>query len=468
MYDVESIKQQFKEVIEYSQGIPDPNVESLFARWEKAKERFITRFGGLIYEWPEPIEFVLDPKEKLVKAREFINCVNFTFSNGALAEFLDLNIDSFFENKVSQAGDKNIPEGMKLIKSFKYFENNKQALRDMQDIASQLIQEDKIKGTLCFSVHPLDFLSSSENTYNWRSCHALDGEYRAGNLSYMVDNCTFMVYLKGADGVRLPAFPDSVKWNTKKWRMLIHSSTDDEIMFAGRQYPFSSATGINTVLNIYNNIFQQNENNYPPFGSYEKYRRWHSDYVDAYESEDNPGQSYDLNERYLIYDRELIALSKVVKESYNTLNYNDVLRSTCYKYPYYTILNPNGYYHSSQRLIENPIWVGEEVTCLCCGNDKISISETMRCMDCEMKYGYEENDSYGHCECCGCRIYFDDAYYVNDYYICDHCFNNECFLCEHCGEAYYNTEKHCVEIEEDEVEYVCSHCYENYRDKGDY
>ena len=28
-----------------------------------------------------------------------------------------------------------------------------------------------------------DYLSLSENAFNWRSCHALDGEYRAGNLS---------------------------------------------------------------------------------------------------------------------------------------------------------------------------------------------------------------------------------------------------------------------------------------------
>lgn len=462
MYNIDTIKEQFCEVIRYTQGIPDPKVDYLFSRWEAAKKKFIERFGGLVFEWPEPIEFTLDPIEKKKRALDFVECVSCTFDNDALAEFLDLNLDSFFDNKVSNSGGKNIPEGMKLIKAFKFFESNKQALRDMQDIASQMIQENKVRGTLCFSVHPLDFLSSSENTYNWRSCHALDGEYRAGNLSYMIDNCTFMVYLKGADGVALSGFPSTVKWNSKKWRMLIHAAYNDDIMFAGRQYPFSSRSGIDLVLSIYNNLMTEN-----PYYHYDKYMGWNDDYVDGYTPKSCEGQVIDLEDKYIIYSGKLVALNDVVKAGPGALNYNDVLASTCYKYPYYTILNPFGY-PDVVTLRHQPIIVGEEVPCLHCGQELIRNPETMRCDECELAFGYEDNDNYGHCECCGGRIYYDDAYYVGDDYVCDHCFNNECFVCDNCGEAYYNTDKHCVEISEDEVEYMCPHCYENYKYKGDY
>jgi hypothetical protein len=339
---------------------------------------------------------------------------------------------------------------MKLIKAFKFFESNKQALRDMQDIASQLVQENKINGTLCFSVHPLDFLSSSENTYNWRSCHALDGEYRAGNLSYMVDDCTFMVYIKGADNVIIPGFGYDVRWNSKKWRMLIHSSTNDNIMFAGRQYPFNSTGGIDLVLNIYNNLMTKE--------NYCKYLGWQCNYVDHYVAD---YCEVPLELKYFVYDGILVALEDAVKKGPGALNYNDVLYSTCYKYPYYTILH-KGYWHNSNWDPSNVIIVGDEVPCLHCGEELITDAETMRCDHCELEYGYEDNDNYGHCECCGCRIHFDDAYYVGDDYVCDHCFNNECFVCDNCGEAFYNTEKCCVEIEEDRVEYMCRHCAENY------
>lgn len=456
MYDIEQIKQQFRSVIQYSQCIPDPQVDWLFEKWEASKEKFIQRFGGLIYEWPEPIEFVLDPKEKHSKAMDFIDIVQNTFNNDQLAEFLDLNIESFFENKVSNTCNKQIPEGMKLIKAFKFFENNKQSLRNIQDLASQLIQEDKIKGTLCFSVHPLDFLSSSENTYNWRSCHALDGEYRAGNLSYMVDNTTFMVYLKGVDNTKLHAFGPDVIWNSKKWRMLIHASEHDDIIFAGRQYPFNSKSGIDTVLNIYNNLMQQQ----PWISRFNKYGSWNCDYIDTYESQNH--EEIDLDDKYIIYARQLIGLNNAVKSGVGALNYNDILSSTCYKYPYYAILNPGAYFHIVEEITENPLYIGGEVKCLHCGKDIVRNPETMRCDDCEVKYGYEENDIYGSCGNCGARICIEDAPWVGDSeYVCEHCYANYCLVCDVCGEAHYSDRMRTVTIDEDEHMCLCPHCYYN-------
>ena len=465
MCDIGAIKEQFKEVIKYSQGISNPQIDYLFREWESNKAKFIERFGGLIYEWPEPIEFTLDPVEKKRRVLDFVDCVSRTFDNEELADFLDSNLDTFFENKVSNSSGKNIPAGMKLIKAFKFFESNKQALRDMQDMASQIIQENKIKGTLCFSVHPLDFLSSSENTYNWRSCHALDGEYRAGNLSYMVDNCTFMVYLKGADNADLASFPAFVKWNSKKWRMLIHASEDDRLMFAGRQYPFNSRSGIDLVLNIYNNLMTKTPHSY----SINKYYGWRADYIDSYVPFDADAveNTRILETRYLVIRDRLTAIDDIVVAAPGALNYNDVLCSTCYKYPYYAVLDSWEWF-SMDYYREHPIIVGGEIPCLHCGQELIRNPETMRCDECELDFGYEDNDSYGHCECCGCRIYLDNAYYVADGYICDHCFNNECFVCDRCGEVHYNSDRSCIEVAEDEVEYVCSQCYENYKYKGDY
>lgn len=397
---------------------------------------------------------------------EFANCVHDSFNNPVLAEFIDGNLDSFFENKVTKTCDCEIPEGMKLVKAFKFFESNKTTLRSIQDMASQLIQENKIKGTLCFSVHPLDFLSSSENTYNWRSCHALDGEYRAGNLSYMVDDVTFMVYLKGADNTYIPMFPENVKWNSKKWRMLIHSAVDDEIMFAGRQYPFNSRSGIDIVLNIYNNLMIEEYDGKNPFGYSNKFGGWKSDYIDGYVPHDAPADSrpVELSGKYFVFDNRLVDLSLVVKEGCNALNYNDVLRSTCYLYPYYTILNPWGW-HSVEHLTMHPIEIGGEIACLHCGQEIIENSETMRCNDCEMEYGYEENDTYSSCACCGARIYIDDAPSVgdNEDLVCDNCYRSECFVCDNCGDVYYKSDMMYIEKNGEEY-WCCPHCYEDIRD----
>lgn len=460
----EDIKQQFKSVISYSQNIPDPKVDVLFREWETNKEKFINRFGGLIYEWSEPIEFTLDDTQKRQRAMEFATTVSDTFNNPVLAEFIDENLDSFFDNKVSNSlGDK-VPVGMKLLKAFKYFEPNKAALRSIQDLASNIIQENKIKGTLCFSVHPLDFLSSSENTYNWRSCHALDGEYRAGNLSYMIDNCTFIVYLKGADNQKLYGF-GPVEWNSKKWRMLIHAAEDDSIMFAGRQYPFSSKSGIDTVLNIYNNLMLMSKKEHPWISSWYKYAGWRADYVDSYVPYDatDMENAVSLATRYIVYDNQLVDIRRVVREGHNCLNYNDILKSTCYKYPYYAIYDPYSY-HSVDHLLANPIMVGEEVPCLHCGEELIRNPETMRCDDCELEYGTEENDVYSSCDCCGARIYVDDAICVGDDgdLICDACFHAHAFVCDYCGNVYYEADRVFVADKDNEEggSWYCRGCYE--------
>ena len=458
----EHIKEQFRSIISNSQGIPNPRIDYLFETWEKNKSRFIQRFGGLIYEWPEPIEFALDPKEKRSRAMEFANSVSDVYNNPELAEFIDENIDTFFENRVSKNLGEKIPEGMKLIKAFKFFESNRATLRSIQDYASQLIQENKIKGTLCFSVHPLDFLSSSENTYNWRSCHALDGEYRAGNLSYMLDETTFMVYLKGADNQKLYSFGD-IGWNSKKWRMLIHSAINDDIIFAGRQYPFNSKNGIDIVLNIYNNLLSRENFR----GSkYNSYGGWRADYVDSYIPYDATENAYpiELNSRYIIYNKQLVEINQAVKEGPNSLNYNDVLRSTCYNYPYYTILNP-WFYHDVDTLLRNPIVIGMEVPCLHCGDELIHNSETMRCDDCELKFGTEDNDVYSSCDCCGARIYVDDAISVGDDgdLVCDLCYDTQCFVCECCDNVYYDTDRVFVPSKycEDDGSWYCRRCYED-------
>ena len=456
----EDIREQFKLVIRFSQNIPDPQVDYLFREWEVNKERFIKRFGGLIYEWSEPIEFTLDDTQKRMRAMEFATTVSDTFNNPILAEFIDENLDGFFENKVVKTvSNSEIPQGMKLVKAFKYFESNKATLRNIQDMASQIIQENKIKGTLCFSVHPLDFLSSSENTYNWRSCHALDGEYRAGNLSYMVDNSTFMVYLKGADNQHLYGF-GGVQWNSKKWRMLIHSNETDDIMFAGRQYPFSSKSGIDTVLNIYNNLIITDRVN--PWGPV-KFGPWRADYIDSYVPYDAT-DAVGLTGKYLVYANQLIEINQIVHDGQNALNYNDVLRSTCYRYPYYTVFNPYGY-NSIDYILKHPVIIGAEVPCLHCGQEVIRNPETMRCDDCELAFGTEENDSYSTCDCCGARIYVDDAICVGDDgdLICDSCFHAHAFVCDCCGGVFYDEEKVFIPDENDEENgrWYCRGCYED-------
>ena len=212
-----AIQEQFNSVIEYSQGYSGVNTDELFEKWLDAKRDFIEVMGGkLIYEYPETVYFELGPKEKSLRVDDFISMVENRWDNYDLSLFIEAQKEGFFSNQVVESYNYNgqiIPKGMKLLKAFKFFESNTKVLNDIQSAASMIIQEDKVEGKLCLSVHPLDFLSSSENTHNWRSCHALDGDYRGGNLSYMVDKSTIMFYLISAKNEKLLIFLIVVPWN---------------------------------------------------------------------------------------------------------------------------------------------------------------------------------------------------------------------------------------------------------------
>ena len=449
----EDIKEQFKKVIQYSQGIKEPKVDKLFDTWYKAKREIINEIlgGQLIYQFPTVVEFTLSDEMKRSRAMEFSDFVYDSFENVELSRFLDLNLDSFFDNKVIDSGDTNIPKGMKLIKAFKYFEKNPTKLCVIQNMASNLVQENKIRGYLCLSVHPLDFLSSSENNHQWRSCHSLDGDYRAGNLSYMTDKSTFMAYLKAENGdVILNGFGPEVKWNSKKWRMLLHMSEQNNLIFAGRQYPFSSKVGMDMVLQM----IKETET-----CDWLQWHDWSDDYIKEVKTYQN--SSFSLMERYLYLNNGVVPLKQIVKKGKNSLNYNDLLDSSVYRYPYYTI---------KSFAVPNEVTLGGLVYCLECEKELITMEGTMRCVDCELEFGTEINDEIRLCDCCGSRVLYDDITVVEPYgdYVCPQCYETHCFVCAQCNEVFYKDDEIYSEKLDD---WVCRNCFHDMKEseeKGEY
>ena len=247
--ELQEIKDRFKAVLRYSQNVDDPQIDELFENWLTSKEVLFDNVLGkqLIKEFPDEVLFTLSPESRESNFRDFLYKVG---SKGLdnLCDFLESQKDNFYDNIVNTDYEYSnivIKKGSKIIKAFKHFIINDSLCKQLQDEASILIQDNKITGTFCISIHPLDYLSSSENCHKWRSCHALDGEYRAGNLSYMTDECTTVCYIKTTNSkVKLPNFPPDVLWNDKKWRMLLYfpNVTDKNFVhygevFAGRQYP---------------------------------------------------------------------------------------------------------------------------------------------------------------------------------------------------------------------------------------
>lgn len=444
---LKTIKEQVAKVITYSQDIPEPKVDELIDKWFEAKRDIMEAFGGKpIWEYPFSMTFHISQDSKGRRLETFVQYIDDEYGYHRLCDFIMNNKDTFYDNVVGkeyQYRDKKIPKGAKLIKSFKNFVDGKNALYDIQNRASQLIQEDCITGTLCFSVHPLDYLSSSENTYNWRSCHALDGEYRAGNLSYMLDSSTIICYIKGSNNVKLPMFPDDVPWNNKKWRVLIYLSDNWDLLFAGRQYPFNSEYGMNETKRALLGVLKKN---------YWDYSDWIDPVID--EIPDSYDHRFDLNHEYIAMRGELYKVDEVVIDAPNSKHFNDVLHSSVYK-PHFSLIHNKPWFKEPFSRVH----VGGACNCLRCGNNFITLTESFMCDDCSLEYGDFDENLYTTCDCCGRRIFIDDSWVVDGDDVCDNCIHTECFWCPECEEYHYNEKR--VYLEEQDI-HVCADCAENY------
>lgn len=446
---MQKIKEQFKKVIEYSQEFA-PNVENIFNNWKANKAWFIKKFNGLIYEYPEIVHFRLDEKAKddQIKALE-----EYLIAEGYydLSRFIIIEKEGFFDNKVVEEYTLSdgiiIPKGIKLLKAFKYFiKDNPAKLNEFQMKASNIIQENKISGKLCLSVHPLDYLSSSENTYHWRSCHALDGSYRAGNLSYMADNSTIICYLKSEEDAKLPHFPEDVPWNNKKWRMLIHMNQEHSLMFAGRQYPFQTTAVLDILHKICEDVF-----------NYCNWTKWNNHYY----SEDCLGDlPIHFHKRYIPLHHPQAIEDIVVDCGTSKLHYNDVLYSRYYPYPYYSCAYDKTVYGDCLAIKNSTVEVGHNVYCLHCGKYLIEPnSDTMMCFSCELDYGKMVNNTFGFCDCCGERILLDDATYLeyNNKIYCATCVGKQLIRCNFCDDLLDKNDA----VQDDDGNYYCADCWDD-------
>lgn len=444
------MKSDFYKIIANSQEIPKNNLDfdPLFRQWQQNKQYYIDLFGGqLIYKTPEVVSFPLTETEKTSRVNNFLDWLDESFIWGktkdadlyALYDFINRNTTSFFDNQIKEKyvtkiylngfDDSDtlitIPAGTKIIKAFKYFVKDKELLYLLQNKASMILQEDKIEGRLCLSVHPLDYLTISENNFNWHSCHSLTHDYRAGNLNYMADTSTVVCYLEAEQ----PTEIYGVKWNDKKWRMLLFFSKNHNIIFAGKHYPFSLPAAQKEIRDIILNLTNSN---------------W-TDWAKGMESvmyPNNHKTEFEWPQYNLGATVGLVGLNKIVKENKFHLYFNDLLKSSTYKNPYYMIKYDSHYALTNSDNDDWEVCIGEDVICPVCHNYILTQPHSMICHDCLDNYENKIKNSFGICAYCWSTLPEDNMIEVCDSgdKICPSCADKYTSICIKCGKRYPNDE----------------------------
>ena len=105
-----------------------------------------------------------------------------------------------------------------------------------------------LKGELCLSIHPLDYMTMSDNDEGWDSCMSWenDGEYKQGTIEMMNSPCVVVAYLSaGAEKFKWGS-GEAGCWNSKKWRSLF--IVDPDFIVNIRSYPYDNDNLVKEVM----------------------------------------------------------------------------------------------------------------------------------------------------------------------------------------------------------------------------
>lgn len=411
----EDIQQDVEAILAYSQDYPfDIDCSALMESWARSKAPIVDLFhGNLIIRSKHPIAVELSEEQR---SRRFYEYLNVLEENGVLTDdlhsFLLINKDGFFDNRVQLPfPSKHITPGSKLLRSFKHFILPKEMREWAQDKASQYIQESKIEGYLYLSVDPRDFLTLSENNKNWWSCQSLDGDYRAGNLSYMTDEVTMVAYIADEKQEKLRCMPEGMQWNSKKWRMLVHTNRQGAIYY-NRQYPYT----INSLMGEVHKLVAELLG-----GGYQD-----PDYV-GFKSINLPDKTTTLlsTNQIMIYGGRCFNADDLINiKDYR--GYSDLVHSS--SYVPIAALKISDVYNYETTCIEHHvpmieeysqlhktlgIKIGHRVPCVCCGKEDVNRDDKFLCDTCIAEHDADE-DYYITCHSCYHRIYDEDIVFDDD------------------------------------------------------
>lgn len=109
-------------------------------------------------------------------------------------------------------------------------------LEELRIAISVIFNKRKISGEVYLSIHPMDYMTMSDNACHWSSCMSWEeqGCYRQGTVEMMNSPMVIVAYLTSSEDYR---FYDRT-WNSKRWRSLY--IVDRDMITSIKAYPYDN------------------------------------------------------------------------------------------------------------------------------------------------------------------------------------------------------------------------------------
>lgn len=248
-------------------------------------------------------------------------------------------------------------------------------------LVSQELNTKNLSGQLCLSIHPMDYMTMSDNNCDWCSCMRWDddgGGYHAGTLEMMTSPSVVVAYLESNH----PWEPleDGRTWSNKKWRELF--IVDKNFISGIKGYPYCSKTLENVVLNKLMDMMDE---------AGIKFNR------EIYHNQESDGIVYIPNsEKGFQFRTELM---------YNDTDYTNL--SYCFNENPDLIGSAGAYYY-----------YGLGAYCTKCGSLRTASDHSGR----EGEFLCNKCSDRQTCSCCGELRDIEGGYWINDDWICEDCY----------------------------------------------
>lgn len=232
---------------------------SVFKNYIENKSHIYRRFNSFFVKKDIVIDKSDDLSYKQFVYNDFLEQVkNMNFQvdiiNNFLNGMLQVSAEEFAENRFN---------GARLTKYMKSILPTAYAKMCVENEYSRQLSKFKpISGQMVLSIHPIDYITMSESGYNWSSCQSLEGDYAAGTLALMADDCTIVAYIS----TKTKREFSWGYWWPKKWRMLIHVDPNHNLFVFNRQYPYVLPEAENIVVEMIQDIWREKH-----FGFRKKY-----------------------------------------------------------------------------------------------------------------------------------------------------------------------------------------------------
>lgn len=272
---------------------------------------------------------------------------------------------------------------------------------------SQLTNTKKVSGTICLSIHPLDYATASDNENGWSSCMSWreHGCYRMGTVEMMNSPMVICSYLKSN---KAEMSIDGQEWNSKKWRAWVIVTHEGIVM--NRQYPYHSDAIGEAVCRWVKELVEEK------IGWH--YRdTFHTDVIDA---------MCDASRHGIIPDEP---------HYFTNFMYNDISDDD---------LGFIGDPEQNKERWRSEILFSGEAQCMWCGdyiefNDNTEDADTLGCC------GHRDE---WVCEDCGHTMEDEDMvwYGPNGEVWCEDCYHEHIKECDECGRAEYKEHTYTINL----------------------